>query len=216
MGANLVPGGGSTFRAWAPRASAVYVNGIFGGTARNGQTGDLVMAKDSRGYWTGCLPDAQDGDRYLFFVVGAASSGFKRDPYAREMAADAKFPNCSCMIRPARAFPWHDSAFVTPDFSNMIVYQLHAGTYAPTARGAASTFLDVIGKIEYLVALGINVLQPLPLDELETDPSLASNGADLFSPDLPYQVSGASLLSGYLKTINRRRLQTESPIPTVS
>ena len=59
MGANLVPGGGSTFRAWAPRASAVYVNGIFGGMARNGQTDDLLMAKDNKGYWTGFLPDAR-------------------------------------------------------------------------------------------------------------------------------------------------------------
>jgi 1,4-alpha-glucan branching enzyme len=169
------------------------------------------MVKDSKGYWTGFLPDARNGDPYLFFVVGAASSGFKRDPYAREMATDAKFPNCSCVIRPARAFPWHDSAFVTPDFSNMIVYQLHAGTYAPRARGVASTFLDVIGKIEYLAALGINVLQPLPVDELETDPSLGYNGADLFSPDLPYQVSGASLLSGYLNTINRLLKQKGFP-----
>src|SRR5260370_5201067 len=129
MGANLVPGGGSTFRAWAPRASAVYVNGIFGGTARNGQTGELLMAKDSKGYWTGFLPDAQDGDPYLFFVVGAASSGFKRDPYAREMAADAKFPNCSCLIRPPKSFPLPDSAFVTPGLSNMIVSPLHLGSY---------------------------------------------------------------------------------------
>jgi 1,4-alpha-glucan branching enzyme len=211
MGANLVPGGGSTFRAWAPRATAVYVNGIFGGTARNGQIDDLLMVKDSKGYWTGFLADGQDGDPYLFFVVGAASSGFKRDPYAREMSTDAKFPNCSCVIRPSRAFPWHDSAFVTPDFSNMIVYQLHVGTYAPRARGAASTFLDVIGKIEYLVALGINVLQPLPVDELETDNSLGYNGADLFSPDLPYQVGGASLLSGYLNTINRLLKQKGFP-----
>ncbi|HLK69965.1 MAG TPA: alpha amylase C-terminal domain-containing protein [Bryobacteraceae bacterium] len=203
MGANLVPGGGATFRAWAPRASAVYVNGTFGGTARTGQTDDLLMAKDAKGYWTGFLPDAREGDLYLFFVVGAASEGFKRDPYAREMATDAAFPNCSCVIRPARAFPWHDFDFVTPDFSNMIVYQLHIGTYAPRASGVASTFLDVIGRIEYLAALGINVLQPLPVDELETAPSLGYDGADLFSPDLPYQVGGASLLSGYLATVNR-------------
>ena len=29
MGANLVDGGGATFRVWAPRATAAYVNGIF-------------------------------------------------------------------------------------------------------------------------------------------------------------------------------------------
>jgi 1,4-alpha-glucan branching enzyme len=203
MGANLVNGGGATFRVWAPRATAVYVNGVFRGTPKTGQTDDLLMAKDAKGYWTGFRSDAQDGDPYHFWVVGAGSSGYKRDPYAREMAADAPFPHCSCLIRSGTAYPWHDSAFVTPDFSNMIVYQLHIGTYSPSAAGVVSTFLDVIGKIEYLVALGVNVLQPLPIDEVETDPSMGYNGADYFSPDFPYVVSGQAALTGYLATINR-------------
>jgi len=203
MGATLI-GGGATFRAWAPRATAVYVNGIFGGVPRTGQTGDLLMAKDANGYWTGFIAGAQDGDLYHFWVIGAnPNAGFKRDPYAREMAEDAPFPTCSCLIRSATAYPWHDAAFVTPDFSNMIVYQLHIGTYSPGSPGAASTFLDVIGKIEYLSALGVNVLQPLPIDELETDPSMGYNGADYFSPDFPYVVSGQAALTGYLATINR-------------
>lgn len=202
MGANLVAGGGTTFRVWAPRATAVYVNGVFGGTPRIGQTNDLLMAKDANGYWTGFVPGAGDGDLYHFWVVGVGSSGYKRDPYAREMATDKPFPKCSCVIR-AAAFPWHDSAFVTPDFSNMIVYQLHVGTYAPSSPGIPSTFLDVIGKIEYLASLGVNVLQPLPVDELETDPSMGYNGADFFSPDFPYVVSQPAALSGHLATINQ-------------
>jgi 1,4-alpha-glucan branching enzyme len=202
MGANLI-GGGATFRAWAPRATAVYVNGTFGGTPMTGQTNALLMAKDANGYWTGFIPNAGDGDPYHFWVVGASPvSGYKRDSYAREMATDNPFPTCSCVIRSGTAYPWHDSAFVTPDFFDMIIYQLHVGTYAPSSPGAASTFLDVIGKIEYLAALGINVLQPLPIDEMETDPSLGYNGADYFSPDFPYVVSGPAL-SGYLATINR-------------
>jgi 1,4-alpha-glucan branching enzyme len=202
LGANLV-NGGATFRAWAPRATAVYVNGIFLGAPKTGQTSDLLMAQDARGYWTGFLAGAVDGDLYHFWVVGAGSSGYKRDPYAREMAEDSRFPTCSCLIRSSTAYPWHDAAFVTPDFSDMIVYQLHVGTYAPKVPGVASTFLDVIGKIEYLAALGVNVLQPLPIDELETDPSMGYNGADYFSPDFPYVVSGQAALSGYLATINR-------------
>jgi len=212
MGANLVSGGGATFRVWAPRATAVYVNGVFQGTPRTGQTDDLLMAQDSQGYWAGFVSDAADGDLYRFWVVGAGSSGYKRDPYAREMATDSPFPNCSCVIRCGTAYPWHDAAFVPPDFSDMIVYQLHVGTYTASlvtgAAGssgstAASTFLDVIGKIEYMVALGVNVLQPLPVDELETDPSLGYDGADYFSPDFPYVVFGEPALSGYLSTVNR-------------
>jgi 1,4-alpha-glucan branching enzyme len=203
MGANLVAGGGATFRVWAPRATAVYLNGVFQGVDLLGQTDDLLMA-DTNGYWTGFLPNAADGDLYHFFVVGrpGGSSGYKRDPYARELANDAQFPDCSCVIRSGSAYPWHDSEYVTPDFTNMIVYQAHIGTYAISTPGVAATFLDLIGKIPYLVALGINMLQPLPVDEVETDPSLGYDGADYFSPDFPYVVTDPTLLAQHLAVVN--------------
>src|SRR5258707_14364473 len=91
MGANLVSeigmaGGGATLRAWAPRATAVYVNGVFGGASMEGQTDNLLMAKDANGYWSGFLASAGEGDTYRFYVVGEGSEGYKRDPYTRELA----------------------------------------------------------------------------------------------------------------------------------
>lgn len=202
MGATLLAGGGVTFRTWAPRALAVYVNGVFAGTPLTGQADDLLMAKDANGYWTGFIPQAQEGDLYHFSVAGTGASGYKRDPYARELATDAPFPNDSCVVRSATAYPWHDAGYVTPDFTNMIVYQAHIGTYAISTPGIASTFLDLIGKIPYLTALGINILQPLPVDEVETDPSMGYDGADYFSPDFPYIVTDPTALAQYLATIN--------------
>jgi 1,4-alpha-glucan branching enzyme len=202
MGVTILDAGGVTFRYWAPRASAVYLNGTFGGVTLTGQTGDTLMAKDANGYWTGFVPNALDGDLYHFWVVGPGSTGYKRDPYARELATDLPFPNGSCIIRSATAYPWHDAAFVTPDFTDMIVYQAHIGTYAISSTGIASTFLDLVGKIPYLVALGINVLQPLPIDEVETDPSMGYDGADYFSPDFPYVVTDTRVLAQHLTTIN--------------
>jgi 1,4-alpha-glucan branching enzyme len=201
MGATLVATGGATFRTWAPRATAVYLNGTFGGKPYTTQTDDLLLS-NSNGYWAGFMPNAQEGDLYRFWVNGAGSSGYKRDPYARQLATDAPFPTCSCIIRSGTAYPWHDGAFVTPDFTNMIVYQLHIGTYAINKPGIASTYLDIIGKIPYLVSLGINVLQPLPVDEVETDPSMGYDGADYFSPDFPYVVTDQGALAQYLATIN--------------
>ena len=215
MGATLLsgqglPGPGATFRVWAPRASAVYLNGVFNGTPRTGQTPDLLFAKDTNGYWSGFLPDAAEGDTYLFYVVGPGSSGTKRDPYARELANDpaTPFPICPAIIRSANAYPWHDAAFRTPDFADMVVYQLHIGTYAPASPGQASTFLDVLEKIPYLAALGVNVVQPLPVYEEEDSPSqgypgLGYQGADLYSPEFDYTVYDAAALAGYLTTINR-------------
>ncbi len=210
MGVTLVDGG-ATFRVWAPRALAVYLNGTFGGVPQLDQTPDQLMVKGSAGYWTGFVAGAQDGAQYKFYVVGSGSRGFKRDPYARELAVDASFPNCSCMIRNPRAYPWHDQAFVTPDFSNMVVYQLHIGTYAPRTPGAGSTFLDVIAKLEYLQALGVNVLQPLPIDEFETTTSMGYNGADYFSPDFGYVVYDRTALSDYLVTVNRLLAAKQQP-----
>jgi 1,4-alpha-glucan branching enzyme len=202
MGANLVPGGGATFRFWAPRANAVYLEGTFGGTPLAAQTPASLLSKDANGYWTGFVPAAEEGDLYLFYVNGIGSSGLKRDPYARELATDKPFPNGSCILRTGNSYPWHDSDFVTPDFTNMIVYQAHIGTYAIVHTGVTSTFLDMIGKIPYLVALGVNVLQPLPIDEVETDPSMGYNGADYFSPDFPYVITDPAALLQYVATIN--------------
>jgi 1,4-alpha-glucan branching enzyme len=215
MGATLVsdqglPGGGATFRAWAPRALAVYLNGVFSGVSRSGQTPDLLLAKDDNGYWSGFLPEAADGDTYIYYVVGAGSSGIKRDPYARELANDpaAPFPICNAILRSAKAYPWHDAGFRTPDFADMVVYQLHIGTYAPAGPGRASTFLDVLEKIPYLVALGVNVVQPLPVYEMEDSPSqgypgLGYQGADLYSPEFDYAVYDATDQARHLATINR-------------
>ncbi len=131
MGATLV-NGGATFRVWAPRALAVYLNGTFGDVPQLEQTPDQLMVKDTNGYWTGFVAGAREGDPYTFYVVGSGSRGVKRDPYARELAVGAPFPNCSCLIRNPRAYPWHDQTFRTPDFSNMVVYQLHISTSART------------------------------------------------------------------------------------
>jgi 1,4-alpha-glucan branching enzyme len=87
--------------------------------------------------------------------------------------------------RASDAYPWHDGGFRTPDFSDMVIYRAHIGTYAIRSQGVASNFLDVASKVPYLAALGINLLQPLPMDEQEANPSMGYGGADLFSPDFP-------------------------------
>ncbi len=210
MGATIVAGGGATFRAWAPRAVAVYVNGVFGGVSWDAQTDAELMVKDANGYWSGFVASASEGDTYRFYVVGEGSSGYKRDPYARELANDPAlpFPVCAAVIRGATDYPWHDADFRTPDYSDMVVYQLHIGTYAPAAAGWAGTFLDVVEKVEYLAALGVNVVQPLPVYEMEDSPSqgypgLGYQGSDLYSPAIDYAVYDVGALPGYLATINR-------------
>ena len=199
-GAALVPDG-ATFRVWAPRALSVYLNGVFGSRTYDQQTEDRLLSKNPRGYWTGFQKGAQDGDQYRFWVLGVGSSGYKRDPYARELGPKEAFPNCFSILRRSDSYRWHDADFRTPDFSDMVIYQAHIGTFAISTAGVASNFLDVAAKIPHLAALGINVLQPLPMDEQEVTPSMGYGGADLFAPDFPY-VANRAELPDYLNSIN--------------
>jgi 1,4-alpha-glucan branching enzyme len=191
-------GDGATFKVWAPRAQAVYLHGVFGGLTYDTLTEARLLQKDARGYWTGYQAGARDGDRYRFWIGGAGSNGYKRDPRARELDHQG-FPNCVSILR-AADFPWHEQTFVTPDFSDMVIYQLHVGTWAIAQSGVASTFLDVALKLPYLADLGVNVLQPLPIDEQEANPNMGYGGADLFSPDFPYVAR--ENLPAYLAAIN--------------
>jgi 1,4-alpha-glucan branching enzyme len=207
MGANLVPGG-ATFRVWAPRAAAVHALGDFNGWTRGDATA-LVKNADDR--WTGFMPGALDGHAYKFFVVGAGSEGFKRDPYARELTS--AWPNPDCVLRSASTFPWQDADWRSPEFRDLIVYQFHVGTYfGPNRDRRVATFLDVLARIEYLQDLGVNAIEPLPIVEYSTPRSLGYNGSDLFSPEMDYQVAPEDgALDGYLERLNRLLIRKGKP-----
>ncbi|MEO8592939.1 MAG: alpha amylase C-terminal domain-containing protein [Candidatus Solibacter sp.] len=200
LGANPV-GGGATFRLWAPRASAVYLHGTFNGIPFDKLTDDRLLNQDAGGFWTGFQDGARDGSPYKFWVVGPGSSGYKRDPYAREL--DPKgFPDCNSIVRDPSVYPWHDDGFRTPDFSEVVIYQVHIGTFAIPKPGTSSTFLDVAEQVKYLADLGCNMLQPLPIDEQENNPGMGYEGADLFSPDFPYICTDGAQLAAHLTQIN--------------
>jgi 1,4-alpha-glucan branching enzyme len=185
MGANLV-GGGATFRVWAPGAHTVHVIGEFNNRQRDD---DSLLTRDEQGHWRGFIPGVVDRQRYLFYVVGDGGEGPKRDPYARELWTP--FPG-DCIVR-ATDFPWHDTAYVTPPFSNFVIYQLHVGTFFTPNLPRGGTFLDVTSKIPHLAALGVTAIQLMPIQEFQTVFSLGYNGTDYFSPEMDFAVADTDL-----------------------
>ena len=198
LGANLVAGG-ATFRVWAPGASEVHLKlDTPSASFHPGPT--TLLTKDAGGFWGGFVAGVKDGAGYLFHVVGPAGKGLKRDPYSRELGLDPRWPLCDCVVRDPKSYPWHDQGFRPPAFADLIIYQFHVGTYYGTAADGSDrratrggTYLDVLAKLQHLVDLGVNALQPLPVVEFESDTSLGYNGVDIFSPEYRYAVAGPDL-----------------------
>jgi 1,4-alpha-glucan branching enzyme len=211
MGATVSPDG-TGFRTWAPNATAVFV-----------VTGDRLMASQDPawrpdaqdalaalgdGSWGGFVAGVGEADTYMFFIDGPASSGWKRDPLARELTLAPAFPGCFCVVRDPNSYPWHDEDWQTPEFSDFIIYQLHIGTWwAQDAAGRdiratqGGTFLDAVEKLDHLRRIGVTAVQLLPIQEFETAFSLGYNGVDYFSPETDYVVP-ADRLAARLPGIN--------------
>jgi 1,4-alpha-glucan branching enzyme len=203
MGAT-VRSDGTAFRTWAPDAHNVSVVTGHALSASNDPSwrpaAEDRLAPLGDGSWGGFVAGAGDGEPYLFFVEGTGSCGWKRDPYARELTLSPAFPQSYCVVRDPRDYPWHDQTWQTPAFNDLIIYQLHVGTFwaqdqtgrdVRSARGG--TFLDVVEKLQHLKMLGINAIQLLPVQEFETAFSMGYNGVDYFSPEEKYFVAADQL-----------------------
>lgn len=212
MGATVWPDG-TGFRTWAPNARSVSV--VTGDALA--ATGNLTwrpapedgMGRLGDGSWGGFLAGVGSGDPYMFFVEGAGSSGWKRDSYARELTVLPAFPDNHCIVRDPRNYTWRDEAWHSPKFNDLIIYQLHVGTFwaqDETGRDVRAelggTFLDVAEKLGHLRSLGVNAVQLLPIQEFETAFSMGYNGVDYFSPESEYFIP-ADQLGWRLASINR-------------
>lgn len=203
MGATvLADGSGVVFRVWAPRALDVWVVGNF----NSWTISDGCLLTNRNGFWVGFFPGLTSGTRYKFRVRGQLPSiGWKRDPYARELTKQPPHPASECVVDDPRTYPWHDGGYAPPYFHDLVIYQLHVGTFHGADRAnRPCKFLDVLGRLDYLVALGVNALLLLPIVEFMSQRSLGYEGADIFSPEQDYCVDELEA-GNYVSFVNRLR-----------
>jgi 1,4-alpha-glucan branching enzyme len=199
MGAS-VSADGVAFRVWAPRGSEVHVIGGFNGWQRGSRS---RLTPVGGGHWATFVPGARAGQEYLFWIAGPGSQGPKRDPRARELTFTPAFPAANCVIVDPKEFPWHHPGYQTPAFSDLILYQLHVGTFSISEGNFGGKFVDVVERLPHLEGLGVNGLQLLPIVEFPTEFSLGYNGTDYFSPENDYAEDSDLQLQGYLVLLNR-------------
>ena len=94
---------------------------------------------------------------------------------------DPPYPNSNCVVCDPSAYVWHDQQWRPPDLSDLIIYQLHVGTFLGRPGDRVAKFLDVLDQFDYLRGVGVNAIEPLPVTEFCSRDAWATT-APTFSP----------------------------------
>ena len=173
-------GTGVTFRVWAPNATSVYVPGQFNGWS----TSATPLAKElTNSSWTGVwsvdVGGASAGQQYKYYLSYGGSSFWKHDPRARLVTASGGASGANDVIYDPTAFNWRGDSLPPPALNDLVVYEIHVGTFFTNAPGAK--FVAATNRLDYLKSLGVNAVEVMPSAEFPGNNSWGYNPAQLFA-----------------------------------
>jgi maltooligosyltrehalose trehalohydrolase len=173
VGAEVIGEGVVSFRVWAPKRSRVEV------VVRSGDSPSRAfeLAREASGYFSGEARDVR---------VGAALYRYRLDGH------EALYPDPASRFQPdgphgesqvvdPRHFRWTDDAWSGVAEHGKVIYELHAGTF--TREG---TWASAGRELDHLGALGINVIELMPVADFAGKFGWGYDGVDLFAPSRLY------------------------------
>jgi 1,4-alpha-glucan branching enzyme len=108
---------------------------------------------------------------------------WKNDPYAELIAEDPVSGLRNTVIYDPGATP--PDGFQIATWNELVVYEIHVGSFNPAGGGASGTFAQAAAKLDYLRDLGVNAVEIMPAGEFGVDPSLG------YDPDYIFAVEDA-------------------------
>ncbi|MGY4719559.1 malto-oligosyltrehalose trehalohydrolase [Naumannella huperziae] len=79
------------------------------------------------------------------------------------------------------AFDWTDHAWTGRQLAGSVIYELHIGTFTPEG-----TLDAAIGRLDHLVALGVDLVEPLPVNAFNGEHGWGYDGVDWYAVHEPY------------------------------
>ncbi len=154
----IVRRSGVSFRVWAPFADRVNVSGSFN------NWGELPLVSEGDGYWSNIVRGATSGQEYKFIIYNGDEKLVRNDPRALH------FPTSSgTSVVAASSSSWEEDNFVPPAIDQMVIYELHVGTYNRPDPAINGTFYNLIEKLDYIKDLGVNMIELMPISTMLMD-----------------------------------------------
>jgi 1,4-alpha-glucan branching enzyme len=156
------------------------------GTFNNWSKTVNPLASEDNGYWSGIVSDAKIGDQYKYILTNNGNELIRIDPYVRDVTSSIG----NGIIHDPH-FDWGLGEYRLPPIREMVIYEMHIGTFNDQPGGPPGNFKSAIEKLSYLRDLGINVIELMPAMEFAGGFSWGYNPAILFAIENEYGGSRA-------------------------
>jgi maltooligosyltrehalose trehalohydrolase len=174
------------FKVWAPKAKII--------TLKLRHESVPMSGPDGQGWWKREVPNAVAGTDYAFAIDG--------DPMPYPDPRSQWQPHGvhgSSRIYDHSSFEWSDRHFRPPSLASGVIYELHIGTFT-----SAGTLDSAIGRLDYLVDLGVTHIELMPVASFAGDHGWGYDGVALFA--VHEQYGGPDALKRFVNAAHRRGL----------
>ncbi len=167
---------GTTFRVWAPNATAATVAGSFNSWSA---TADELVS-EGNGHWSRDIEGAFVSDQYKYVFTYGGQQYWRNDARATDVTNSV-----GDSVIADTGYTWQNS-FTMPGWNELVIYEMHIGTYNDSPGGSPGTWQSAILKLDHLQNLGINAVKVMPVAEFAGDFSWGYNPAHLYAPESIY------------------------------
>lgn len=204
----------ATFHLFAPRARAVQVH-LFG-EPFGPTVASHALAPLDQGCWGGRIPLPPDARYYGYSVTGPEGPGemfdpsvIVADPYSPAVVTENHYTHRGrTLLYPPDEFDWEGDSWVQLRPEDLIIYEAHVRdlTVHPSCGAPDSlrgTYLGLgpgggRGGLPYLLDLGINAVEFLPLQEFgNLEISYRDSSASVFNTWNPYERNHWGYMTSY-------------------
>jgi maltooligosyltrehalose trehalohydrolase len=135
----------------------------------------VPMKKDGRGYWKVILDGVEPGTRYVYRLDEGTG---RADPASHFQPEGV---HGFSQVVDHRSYPWKDYDWAGIPLSEMIIYELHVGTFTPQG-----SFEGIIGRLDELCDLGINAIDIMPVAQFPGERNWGYDGVYPFAVQNSY------------------------------
>jgi len=157
--------GGVAFRVWAPEAQAVEV--VLEGPIK----GTHPLTREADGYHVGQVANATSGQLYRYRVDGGPAFP---DVASRFQPQGVHGPS---QVVELGQFPWTDARWPGIEREEVVIYELHVGTFTPEG-----TFEAAIQRLPYLLDLGVTAIELMPLGDFPGERNWGYDCVAIYAP----------------------------------